>query len=75
LRPNPIGLSVTRLLRIKGRRVYTSGLDVFDGTPLLDIKPYIDGLDSKPDANGGWLDSLPDAEHLMLHIKGLPHDY
>ena len=75
LRPNPIGLSVVRLLYIEGRRLYTTGLDVFDGTPLLDIKPYIQELDVKRDANYGWLDTLPDKEHLLLHIAGVPHDY
>jgi tRNA-Thr(GGU) m(6)t(6)A37 methyltransferase TsaA len=55
VRPNPIGLSIVRLLKIVGNEIFTSGLDVFDGTPLLDIKPYIEGLDSKEDANNGWL--------------------
>ena len=50
-------------------------LDVFDGTPLLDIKPYIKELDSKSDANFGWLGDLDDRDHLMLHIKGIPHEY
>ncbi len=45
-RPNPIGLDVARLIRVEGTRVYTSGLSALDGSPLLDIKPYI-RLDSK----------------------------
>lgn len=75
VRPNPIGLSVVRLLAIEGNRIYTSPLDVFNNTPLLDIKPYIRNLDTKADANYGWIDDLPDRDHLMLHIKGIPHDY
>jgi len=75
VRPNPIGLSVVRIRRIEDNVVYTSGLDVFDGTPLLDIKPYIQELDAKPDANYGWVEDLPDRDHLILHIKGIPHDY
>ena len=75
LRPNPIGLSVIRIISIKDSRIYTSGLDVFNKTPLLDIKPYINDLDNKPDANCGWIDSIPDKDHLTLHIKGIPHDY
>jgi len=75
VRPNPIGLSVVRILKIEGNRLYTSGLDVFDGTPLLDIKPYLRDLDAKQDANYGWIEDLPDRDHLMLHIKGIPHDY
>ena len=74
VRPNPIGLSIVQLLRIEGNRLYTSGLDALDGTPLLDIKPYIRELDSKDNANYGWLDELDDREHLMLHIRGIPHE-
>ena len=61
-----------------GRRknkITTSGMDVFDGTPVLDIKPYIKDLDTKSDANYGWLKEMEDYEHLLLHIKGIPHDY
>jgi len=75
VRPNYLGLSIVRIQRITGNRIVTSGLDVFDGTPLLDIKPYIQELDSKADANYGWLEDLDDQDHLMLHIKGVPHDH
>ncbi|MEE4253846.1 MAG: tRNA (N6-threonylcarbamoyladenosine(37)-N6)-methyltransferase TrmO [Desulfuromusa sp.] len=75
VRPNPIGLSVVRVKEIIDSRVYTSGLDVFDNTPLLDIKPYINDLDSKCDANNGWVQGLDEDEHLALHIQGIPHDY
>ncbi|MBW1730104.1 MAG: tRNA (N6-threonylcarbamoyladenosine(37)-N6)-methyltransferase TrmO [Deltaproteobacteria bacterium] len=75
LRPNPIGLSIVRLKKIEENVIYTSGLDVFDGTPLLDIKPYIRDLDSKGDANYGWIEDLEDRDHLLLHIKGIPHEY
>jgi len=47
---------------------------VFDGTPLLDIKPYIKDLDT-PDANYGWIEDMDDRVHLLLHIRGIPHDY
>ena len=40
-RPNTIGIDVVRLLKIEGNKVYTSGLSALDGTPLLDIKPYL----------------------------------
>ncbi len=75
VRPNPIGLSVVLVKKIVDNEIYTSGLDVYDGTPLLDIKPYIQDLDSKPDANHGWLDELDARSHLALHIHGIPHDY
>jgi len=39
-RPNPIGLSLVRLVRVEGRTLHVAGLDLFDGTPVLDIKPY-----------------------------------
>ena len=74
-RPNPIGLSVVRVLRVEGARIYTSGMDAFDGTPVLDIKPYIAGLDTRDDADAGWVDDLPDSGHLRLHIQGIPHDF
>jgi len=75
VRPNPIGLSVVKVKGIVDNRIYTFGLDVFDGTPVLDIKPYIKDLDSKDDANVGWIEEMDDKEHLTLHIKGIPHDY
>ncbi len=75
LRPNPIGLSIVKIRKIEGSIIWTSGLDAFDGTPVLDIKPYIKELDSKSDANYGWVSGLDDYEHLLLHIKGIPHDY
>jgi tRNA-Thr(GGU) m(6)t(6)A37 methyltransferase TsaA len=75
VRPNPIGLSIVRVKNIAENRIYTSGLDVFDGTPLLDIKPYIKDLDNKTDANYGWIEEMEDMAHLTLHIKGIPHDY
>ncbi len=56
VRPNPIGLSIVRIKRIAGTVIHTTGIDALDGTPLLDIKPYIRHLDVKLDANDGWLD-------------------
>ena len=75
LRPNPIGLSVVKVLEVGGNVVKTTGLDVFNGTPLLDIKPYIKDLDTKKDANYGWVEKTGDLRHLALHIIGIPHDY
>jgi tRNA (adenine37-N6)-methyltransferase len=75
VRPNPIGLSIVRIKKIVNDRIYTTGLDVFDRTPLLDIKPYIKDLDSKPDANYGWVREINGSDHLILHIKGIPHHY
>lgn len=56
-RPNPIGLSAVRLLGVEGLVLHVSGLDLLDGTPVLDIKPYVPYCDRIPTANNGWLDS------------------
>jgi tRNA-Thr(GGU) m(6)t(6)A37 methyltransferase TsaA len=72
-RPNPIGFSIVKLLEREGNILRISGVDAFDNTPLLDIKPYILELDSKKDANNGWVDDLDDKEHMSLHLRGIPH--
>ena len=53
-RPNPIALSVVKLLRVEGNRLSVVGLDCLDGTPLLDIKPYFASTDAVADAVVGW---------------------
>jgi tRNA-Thr(GGU) m(6)t(6)A37 methyltransferase TsaA len=53
-RPNPIALSVVKLLGIEGNKLSVVGLDCLDGTPLIDIKPYFASTDSVPDAVVGW---------------------
>jgi tRNA-Thr(GGU) m(6)t(6)A37 methyltransferase TsaA len=53
-RPNPIAMSVVRLLRIEGNTLSVIGLDCLDGTPLIDLKPYFASTDSVPDAAVGW---------------------
>lgn len=55
-RPNPIALSVTELLRIEGTTLYVRGLDLLDGTPVLDIKPYVPWADAIPRSRAGWLE-------------------
>ena len=55
-RPNPIGLSAVRLERVEGCVVHIRDLDLIDGTPVLDLKPYIPYADAFPEANAGWLD-------------------
>lgn len=56
-RPNPIGLSIVRLKRMEGDRLEISNVDVLDGTPLLDVKPYVPGFDQVEDVRTGWLPS------------------
>ncbi len=53
-RPNPIGMSIVRLVKIDGEKIYVRDIDVVDGTPLLDIKPYIPE-DSRRGIQIGWL--------------------
>ena len=54
-RPNPVGLTVVRLVKREGRVLHIQGIDAFDGTPVLDIKPYIPRLDVVRRASPGWL--------------------
>ena len=53
-RPNPIGLSVVRLLNVDGCRLQVQGVDVLDGTPLIDIKPYVPAFDVYSAQQIGW---------------------
>jgi len=55
-RPNTIGLSVVRLVRREGLVLHVQGIDVLDGTLLLDIKPYVPAFDAFPEATSGWLE-------------------
>lgn len=57
-RPNPIGLSLVRLLRKEGKRLFVLGLDLFDGTPILDIKPYRDDYATDGFELAGWYREL-----------------
>jgi tRNA-Thr(GGU) m(6)t(6)A37 methyltransferase TsaA len=54
VRPNPVAMSVVRLVRSEGPSLSVVGLDCLDGTPLIDIKPYFASVDSMPDAVVGW---------------------
>ncbi|MDQ7784350.1 MAG: tRNA (N6-threonylcarbamoyladenosine(37)-N6)-methyltransferase TrmO [Desulfomonilaceae bacterium] len=54
-RPNPIGLSVVRLVKIQENRLYVKDLDIVDGTPLLDIKPFVAEIDNRETTASGWL--------------------
>jgi tRNA-Thr(GGU) m(6)t(6)A37 methyltransferase TsaA len=54
-RPNPIGLSIVRLERVEGLRLHIRDVDIVDGTPVLDIKPYVPQFDIRTEATSGWL--------------------
>ena len=56
-RPNPLGLTVVRLLGREGRRLRVAGLDMLDGTPVLDLKPYLSSI-PEGELKRGWLDEV-----------------
>jgi tRNA-Thr(GGU) m(6)t(6)A37 methyltransferase TsaA len=56
-RPNPIGLSIVKLVRVEEGVLYVDDLDVLDSTPLLDLKPYVPEFDHRPNASIGWLEN------------------
>jgi tRNA-Thr(GGU) m(6)t(6)A37 methyltransferase TsaA len=68
-RPNPLGLSAVRLERIEGLTLHVIGADMVDGTPVLDIKPYVPYTDAHPQARSGWLEHGTRAGH-----AGTPRD-
>jgi tRNA (adenine37-N6)-methyltransferase len=53
-RPNPIGLSVVRVIKVEGNLIHFQGADMWDETPLLDIKPYVPDFDIHPATKIGW---------------------
>ena len=55
-RPCPIGMSVVRLLAVRGESLEVAGVDMLNGTPLLDIKPYVPEFDCHPQSRAGWFD-------------------
>ncbi|MFA5257375.1 MAG: tRNA (N6-threonylcarbamoyladenosine(37)-N6)-methyltransferase TrmO [Opitutales bacterium] len=59
-RPNPIGISNVRIERIEGNVIHLLDVDILDGTPLLDIKPYVPQYDNYPVTRCGWVDEVPD---------------
>lgn len=57
-RPNPIGISPVKLLRIEDGRIYIAQVDILDGSPLLDIKPYVSRFDNFKVERNGWQDRV-----------------
>ena len=55
-RPNPIGISIVRLIGVEGKILHIRDVDIVDGTPLLDIKPYVPGFDVRSVEKIGWLE-------------------
>ena len=65
-RPNPIGLSAVELVKIEGLKVHIRNFDLLDGTPVLDIKPYIPEADAFPGSPAGWRDAVPRVPRLLF---------
>lgn len=57
-RPNPIGLTCARIVGVRGREVEIAEHDLLDGTPVLDLKPYVPYCDAHPTAKAGWVDDV-----------------
>ncbi len=55
LRPNHIGISIVKLKKVEGNKIFVEDIDILDGTPLLDIKPYIEKFDAVKESASGWL--------------------
>ncbi|MEZ5461859.1 tRNA (N6-threonylcarbamoyladenosine(37)-N6)-methyltransferase TrmO [Dokdonella sp.] len=68
-RPNAIGLSAVRLLAVETGILRVSGIDLLDGTPIIDIKPYVPYADAFPASQAGWIDAI-DARHGIHSAPG-----
>ena len=74
-RPNPLGLTAVRLHRITSEgRVVVGANDLVDSTPIFDIKPYLPGSDSFPEARTGWLETLDHGERYDLVVQPLAEE-
>ncbi|WP_008313077.1 tRNA (N6-threonylcarbamoyladenosine(37)-N6)-methyltransferase TrmO [Leptolyngbya sp. PCC 6406] len=70
-RPNPIGLSATRLLNVQGLTLTVAGIDLLDQTPVLDIKPYVPYCDAFPQARSGYVGAVEQAGGHEPDVFGL----
>lgn len=69
-RPNPIGMSVVELVRVEGNLLHLDGVDILDGTPLLDIKPYAARFDCLETSRNGWHDEVEEAHAQQRGRRG-----
>ncbi|TPW18546.1 MAG: hypothetical protein FD126_3407, partial [Elusimicrobia bacterium] len=58
-RPSPVGLTLARLVKVEGDTLHLAGVDLIDGTPILDVKPYMPESDAAPRASAGWTAEAP----------------
>ena len=76
MHPNGLGLSVVELVKVEGNRVTIRGVDILDGTPLLDIKPYIENFDKvEGEVRSGWMQaSLDEVSQKRSDDRFVPRD-
>ncbi len=67
-RPNPIGLSLVKIQSIERNGVWVSGVDLIDGTPILDIKPYLHYAESLSEAKSGWVEDKSELTHIEVEF-------
>ncbi|HEY3876429.1 MAG TPA: tRNA (N6-threonylcarbamoyladenosine(37)-N6)-methyltransferase TrmO [Candidatus Kapabacteria bacterium] len=70
-RPNPIGLSLVDLVEVRGLKVRVRNVDLLDGTPILDIKPYLPNIEAHPDAFAGWIEEVARAGEYAVDYSDL----
>jgi tRNA-Thr(GGU) m(6)t(6)A37 methyltransferase TsaA len=73
-RPNPIGLSVVRLERVDGLILHIRDCDILDGTPILDIKPYVAYTDAHPGVGSGWLETVDPVQEFVVQFEPLARE-
>ena len=66
LRPNPLGMTIVRLERIEGNCLYVSGIDILNGSPVIDIKPYVPEFDHFEPEKTGWYEQKAQKRSLVL---------
>ncbi|MEA5573100.1 tRNA (N6-threonylcarbamoyladenosine(37)-N6)-methyltransferase TrmO [Calothrix sp. UHCC 0171] len=69
-RPNPIGLSAPKLIKVEGLVLHVEGIDLLDQTPILDIKPYVSYCDAFPDARCGYVSEMEKAREHEVDVFG-----
>jgi tRNA (adenine37-N6)-methyltransferase len=69
-RPNKLGFSVVKLISVEGNVLNVEDIDVLDGTPVIDIKPYIARFDTRDDVRSGWQDAIPDDTAALRGRRG-----
>ena len=73
-RPNKLGLSIVKLISIEGNVLNVEDVDILDGTPVIDIKPFIARFDTRDDVRSGWQDSIQDDTAALRGRRGFPKD-